>query len=161
METTTTRGDHWSGKVAGDIWTRPMRVIRLERPVDERPAEMGSSDGAEAVHLRLPVAGAKRESLVERLQKRKMVQWTAAYLAMAWVVLQLVQILSEAWAWPMVVQQAGSLVLGLGTLPTLVIAWFHGEKGRQDVCACEAVIVAALIMGSVFVIWSFCVGGVA
>ena len=61
-------------------------------------------------------------------------QWTVAYLAIAWVVLQLMDILAEIWSWSVFFQQVVSLVLAFGTLPVLVVAWFHGEKGRQEIC---------------------------
>ena len=38
------------------------------------------------------------EPLLERLPRRKIVQWTVAYLAIAWVVLQLMDILAEIWS---------------------------------------------------------------
>jgi hypothetical protein len=97
-------------------------------------------------------------SFVRHLKERKLVQWTAGYIAMAWVMLQLMDVLSETWGWPRVAQQAVSLLLGYGILPALVVAWFHGEKGRQEICAMEATIVAVSIMGSVFAVWSFCLG---
>jgi len=99
--------------------------------------------------------------LLQRLRERKVVQWTAGYIGMSWVVLQLMDVLGELWAWSIVAQQAVSLLLGFGILPALVVAWFHGEKGRQDICPMEATIVAASIMGSVFAVWSFCLGATA
>lgn len=99
-------------------------------------------------------------SLLDRLRERKIVQWTVAYLALAWLVLQLMDVLSEIWGWSVKFQQAVSLVAGFGVLPMLVVAWFHGEKGHQDICPMEAAIVAATIMGSVFVVWSFCLGSI-
>jgi hypothetical protein len=99
-------------------------------------------------------------SLLDRLRERKIVQWTVAYFALAWLVLQLMDVLSEIWGWSIKFQQVVSLLLGFGVLPMLVVAWFHGEKGHQDICPMEAAIVAATIMGSVFAVWSFCLGSI-
>jgi hypothetical protein len=93
-------------------------------------------------------------SLVERLRRRKVVQWTLAYLAMGWMILQLMDILGEIWSWSIVLQQVVSLVLGFGILPTLIVAWYHGEKGRQEICPLEAALMAATVMGAAFAIWT-------
>ena len=98
------------------------------------------------------------QSIIERLSQRKLVQWTAAYLAAAWLLLQLTDVLSEIWTWPLTLQRAASLVLGMGLFPAIVIAWFHGEKGRQDVCPLEVVIIGTLVASSSAVIWYFCGG---
>lgn len=97
-------------------------------------------------------------SLLERFRQRKIVQWTLAYLAMGWLVLQLMDILGEMWSWSVLFQQVVSLVLGFGLLPMLVLAWFHGEKGRQEICPLEAALMAATIMGAAFAIWTISMG---
>lgn len=96
--------------------------------------------------------------LVLRLRDRKLFQWMAAYAAMGWIVLQSTQVLAEIWGWSALFQQVVSLLLGLGVLPALVVAWFHGEKGRQEVCRLEAALMAACVMGAVVAVWSFCFG---
>lgn len=96
------------------------------------------------------------DSLARRAMDRKLVQWTAAYLTGAWLVLQFIDVLAEIWSFSMVLQQVTSLVLGFGVLPALVVAWYHGEKGRQEICSTECALVAATIMASVVAIWMFC-----
>lgn len=103
-----------------------------------------------------PAAPRPMDSLVCRAMDRKLVQWTAAYLTGAWLVLQFIDVLAEIWSVSMVLQQVVSLVLGLGVLPALVVAWYHGEKGRQEICSTECALVAATIMASVVAIWMFC-----
>ncbi len=102
-------------------------------------------------------SGRKRD-LRDRLMDRKLVQWILAYLGIAWLMLQLNDVLSEIWGWPAQFQQAVSLILGLGAVPALVVAWYHGEKGRQEICRTECALVAASIMASVVVVWSFGLG---
>jgi hypothetical protein len=84
-----------------------------------------------------------------------------AYLAAAWLLLQLTDVLSEIWTWPVILQRVVSVVLGMGLFPAIVIAWFHGEKGRQDVCTLELVILGALAACTSAVIWHLCSGPVA
>ena len=105
-----------------------------------------------------PEPPSRNPGLFERLRERKVVQWSLAYVAMAWLVLQAMDILSDIWNWPNIIQQAVSLFLGFGTFPMLVVAWFHGEKGHQDVCPLEAALVAASVMGTAFAVWSICLG---
>ena len=90
---------------------------------------------------------------LEHLRESKLTQWLVTYLAVAWLTLQLVQTLGEIWPLPIVLQQAVSLVLGLSLLPAGVIAWFHGERGRQRVCALEAVILGALLVLTGTTVW--------
>jgi len=55
--------------------------------------------------------------------------------------------------WPLTLQKGVSLVLGMGLFPAIVIAWFHGEKGRQDVCALEVAILGTLIACAGIAVW--------
>ena len=86
-----------------------------------------------------------------------MVHWTLVYFAGAWLVLQMMDVLTNIWGWPVSVQRVGCLVLALGLLPALVIAWFHGERGRQQVTALEVIIVGTLLFASGAVVWAVCV----
>ncbi len=63
--------------------------------------------------------------------------------------------------WPVTLQRAVSLVLGMGLFPAIVVAWFHGEKGRQHVSALEVAILGMLVAFSSAVIWYFCGGLIA
>ncbi len=85
-------------------------------------------------------------SLLQRLKSRKLFQWTAAYLATAWLVLQLLDILNAAFHWPDAVQQGAIGMLGIGLLVALVLAWYHGEKGAQRVSGIELVMLAGICM---------------
>lgn len=103
----------------------------------------------------------RQASLADRIMERKVAQWTAAYLAGAWVVLQLIEVLADIWGLSVLIQQLVSLVLGLGIMPALVVAWYHGEKGRQEVCTTECALMAATIMASVAALWFFGLASIA
>lgn len=80
----------------------------------------------------------------DEFKRRKIVQWSLAYLAGAWVALQLVAILGEQFGWPDSLERAITVLLVFGLFATLVLAWYHGEKGRQRVSGPELLMLAAL-----------------
>lgn len=84
-------------------------------------------------------------ALLERLRRRKLVQWALAYLAGAWVVVQVVGELADSWAWPDVFVQGVHVLLLVGFVGALVLAWYHGEQGRQRVSGTELLILAVLL----------------
>ena len=83
---------------------------------------------------------------VEDLKQRKLVQWGVAYLAGAWVVLQLLDVVAEPWGIGSGVLVAAQILLAAGFLATLVLAWYHGEQGRQRVSGPELLMLAALLV---------------
>lgn len=86
------------------------------------------------------------DSLLERLKQRKLVQWALAYLAGAWVLLQVFGELRDTFAWPPVIVQAITVLLGVGFFVALVLAWYHGERGQQRVSGVELLMLATLLL---------------
>jgi hypothetical protein len=93
---------------------------------------------------------------LDRLLERKVAQWFIAYVAIAWILLQLTEILADMWNLPLSFQRGISMTLGLGTFPALVVAWYHGEMGRQQVCWAEVGIIAAMLLGTGAMVWQVC-----
>jgi hypothetical protein len=85
-------------------------------------------------------------TVFQRLKERKLVQWALAYLAGAWVVFEVTDAVGGRWNLPDVLLQGLSVVLAIGFFITLVLAWYHGEKGRQRVSGPELLMVAALLV---------------
>jgi len=83
---------------------------------------------------------------LQRLRDRKLVQWAVAYLAAAWLILQLLDVLADTFAWPQLVARIGTVLLAVGVLAALVIAWYHGEKGSQHVGGVELVMLAGILV---------------
>ncbi|MGI9628973.1 MAG: tetratricopeptide repeat protein [Longimicrobiales bacterium] len=81
---------------------------------------------------------------LERIRERKIVQWGLAYAAVAWLLLEGAQMVGDAFAWPAGVQQGLIVLAAVGLVAALVLAWFHGEKGRQRVSGSELLILASL-----------------
>jgi len=85
-------------------------------------------------------------SFLRRLRERKLVQWGLAYLAGAWVVLQGTAILAEPFGWPGWIQRAVTVLLAVGFAGALVLAWYHGEQGRQAIGRVEGIMLVALLV---------------
>jgi adenylate cyclase len=83
--------------------------------------------------------------LFDRLKERKIVQWALAYLAAAFVVFQSVEVMAEPWGIGPGLQRAIHILLFVGLLVVLVLAWYHGEKGRQRASGAELLMIAALL----------------
>ncbi len=85
-------------------------------------------------------------SLQERLKKSHVGHWALAYIGGAWLTLQVADILGDQFQWPLRLQQSITVVLVVGFLVTLVLAWYHGEKGHQRFTAAEVLIIAGLLL---------------
>jgi hypothetical protein len=92
-------------------------------------------------------------ALIERLRSRKLVQWGLAYLAGAWVLLEVLSQVGEHFAWPNLILRLLTVALALGLLPALVLAWYHGEQGRQRVTGPELMILTVLLLTAGGVLW--------
>ena len=82
---------------------------------------------------------------VQRLRQRKMAQWALAYAAGAWVLLQVLGLAADSYEWPRIVMRVGFGIVVLGFVATLVLAWYHGERGQQKVGGTELLILALLL----------------
>ena len=83
-------------------------------------------------------------SIIARLKERKLVQWALAYLAGAWLIFQAIEVLAGPWGIPGALQRSIHILVVLGFFLTLVLAWYHGEKGRQRASGPELLMIAAL-----------------
>lgn len=76
-------------------------------------------------------------SLIERLKRRKIVQWAIAYTVVALSVMEFVDGFGARWGVSDDAQRLLDVALVIGLAATVVVAWFHGERGRQHVGALE------------------------
>lgn len=83
---------------------------------------------------------------LERVKRRKLVHWALAYLAGAWLTLQVLDLLAENFGWPVLVVQLATGLLAVGFVGALVLAWYHGERGEQRVSAVELGMLTALLV---------------
>ncbi len=84
--------------------------------------------------------------LFTELKQRKLFQWAVAYLAGAWLLMQMIDVLGGRWGISESFARATDLALVVGFFVTLVLAWYHGDQGRQRVSGPELLIIAALLV---------------
>src|SRR5690348_17672398 len=92
---------------------------------------------------------------IARLKQRKLVQWAIAYLAAAWVLLQAIDLAVDSYDWPHGVMRIAFGLLALGFVIALVLAWYHGEKGRQRVSGAELLLIALVLAIGGGLLWRF------
>lgn len=89
-------------------------------------------------------------AFLSELKQRKVVPWAIGYLAGAWVLLQVLAFLAGQFDWPATITRSATIVLGIGFLGALVLAWYHGERGPQRPARIELALlgVVALLAGA-------------
>src|SRR5438094_2529934 len=91
----------------------------------------------------------------QRLKERKLVQWAVSYVAAAFSLLQGIDSVAQQCSWPAGVWRGITLGLVVGFFVTLVLAWYHGERGAQRVTGTELLIIGlVLALGGGF-LWRF------
>jgi TolB-like protein/Flp pilus assembly protein TadD len=81
------------------------------------------------------------------------VQWALAYGAAAFAVIQVLDIVVQRFAWPEVLERLVIVALPLGLVVTLVVVWYHGDRGAQRVTGTELLILALLFAISGGALW--------
>jgi len=85
-------------------------------------------------------------STFRELRQRRFVQFFVAYLAASWVVIEVISQLVEHDLLPLIVYKL-TLVWFVGGLPAAaVVAWFHGEQGRQKAPRSEIAFIVLLVI---------------
>ena len=98
------------------------------------------------------------QNFLQRLKQRKLVQWAVAYVAAAFALLQGADIIAQRFAWPEQTMRFVIIALSIGLFVTVVLAWYHGERGAQRVSGTELLILALLLaLGGGF-LWHFASG---
>lgn len=85
-------------------------------------------------------------SWLKSLWRRKLVQWAVAYAAGSWLVVQIIATIGPRWGFTDALSRALDILLIVGFFVALIIAWYHGEKGRQRVSGPELLILGALLI---------------
>jgi TolB-like protein len=95
---------------------------------------------------------------LQRLRERKLVQWTLAYIAAAFALIQVLDIVAQRFGWPEQAMRLVIVALSVGLFVTLVLAWYHGERGVQRATGTELMILALLLAIGGGLLWKFAGG---
>jgi adenylate cyclase len=95
------------------------------------------------------------ESPWAKLRRRKVGQWGILYAAGARGFLQGLEYVTETFHWPDAIQQSATLALLIGLPVVLVVAWYHGDQGRQRVSAIELTIITLLFLVGGGIFWLY------
>src|SRR5215813_14978404 len=90
-----------------------------------------------------------------RLKQRKLVQWAVAYAAAAFALLQGIDIVANRFELPSQTIRLVILAMIVGFFVTLVIAWYHGDRGAQRVSGTELIIIALVLAVGGGFLWRF------
>ena len=101
------------------------------------------------------VADETSPSFWNALRQRKLVQWALAYLAAAWVLLQVLDMTGARFGWPDGLLRGCFIAAGVGLFVTLLLAWYHGERGAQKVSGTELLLLALLLLIGGGLLWGF------
>jgi TolB-like protein/Tfp pilus assembly protein PilF len=93
--------------------------------------------------------------LLQRLKQRKLVQWALAYVTAAFALIQVFDVVAQRFGWPEALERVLILALVVGFFVTLVLAWYHGERGAQKVTGTELLILALLLAIGGGLLWHF------
>src|SRR6266853_5749289 len=89
--------------------------------------------------------------LWRRINDHKMVQWSVAYVALAYGAQHAVTLITEAFEWPHAVERVSMLLLALGLPVVITLAWYHGARASRRISGPELTIIAILLaIGSLF-----------
>jgi serine/threonine-protein kinase len=87
----------------------------------------------------------------ERIKHHKVVQWTFAYLAIAYTLLHGAEMLTGSLGWPHSWVRLFTLLLILGVPIVVTLAWYHGARGQQRASGTEIMIIPILLaLGGAF-----------
>ena len=92
---------------------------------------------------------------IQRLKQRKLVQWTVAYVAAAFALLQGIDIIANRFDLPSQTMRLVIFAMVVGFFVTLVLAWYHGERGAQRVNGTELLILTLLLAIGGGLLWRF------
>jgi len=96
------------------------------------------------------------DGLWKQLRRRKVVQWGIAYTAAGWGFLQGLDYVGEAFGWPGVIRQVAIFVVMVGLPFVIMVAWYHGDRGKQRVTGTEVTMLVLLAAaGVLFIIAAF------
>src|SRR6266567_5842363 len=93
--------------------------------------------------------------LWHRINDHKMVQWSVAYVAVAYGIQHGVILTSESFEWPNAVARISMLLLVLGLPLVVTFAWYHGERASRQFSRAELTIISILLVIGSLLFYAF------
>ncbi|MDB5969929.1 MAG: tetratricopeptide repeat protein [Hydrocarboniphaga sp.] len=81
------------------------------------------------------------------------VQWALAYIAASFGLIQILDLIGQRFGWPVEIVRVLIIAVAVGFFVTLVLAWYHGERGAQRITTTEMLILAALLAAGGVLAW--------
>jgi TolB-like protein/Tfp pilus assembly protein PilF len=89
----------------------------------------------------------------ERVKQHKVVQWTLAYLALAYTLLHSAEMLGGSLGWSHGLLRLFTLLLILGVPVVIIVSWYHGARALRRVSGAELMIITILLAIGGTVLW--------
>lgn len=89
----------------------------------------------------------------ERIKQHKVVQWTLAYGAVAFALLQALDIAANSFDWPRGVMRGVTVLAVVGVPVVALLAWYHGQRRQRRVTGIEVAILTAILATGVAASW--------
>src|SRR5438270_10958244 len=93
--------------------------------------------------------------LWRRVNDRKIVQWSVAYVALAYGIQHGVVLTAEAFLWPHTIQEISMLVLAFGLPVVMTFAWYHGQRASRRISGPELTLISLLLVMSSLPLYVF------
>jgi TolB-like protein/tetratricopeptide (TPR) repeat protein len=93
--------------------------------------------------------------LWQRINEHKIVQWSVAYVALAYAIQHAVVLTQEAFHWPENILRIPMLLLALGLPIVVTLAWYHGERASRQFSKAELSILSVLLVIGAFLFYAF------
>ena len=122
-------------------------------PESKESSAVPPAEATPVTHQRTPPPSSSFKSLWDRLRHHKVVQWTVAYVAVAYTLLHGAEMLGGSLGWPHGWLRVFTLLLILGIPVVVTLAWYHGARGQQRVSGTEVMIIGLLLAVGGAVLW--------
>jgi len=84
--------------------------------------------------------------IFQHLKDRRVITRAVAYIAGAWVTLQVAEVLAGIFDWSIPFLRGLAIVLAFGLPIALILAWYHGKKGAQKLSGTELSLLAGVLL---------------
>ena len=132
-----------SARAGGQL--SPSGTNDTEPPASAGPALAVTATGA--------LAAAPIRAVWDRVKHHKVVQWTLAYLALAYTLLHSAEMLGNSLGWSHGPLRLFTLLLILGVPVVIIVSWYHGARALRRVSGAELMIITILLAIGGTVLW--------